>query len=477
MKQSKIILIPEDAKHSTGLYIAIAAVLFISAIIAGGIAFFAVRNLIIHFPGTELGVNINPETNDNNLSMNPEGTPVISNSTSSSEQPIVNLTPWDGASRVTILVLGLDYRDWSANEGPSRSDTMILLTLDPLTQTAGILSIPRDLWVEIPGFKHGKINTAYYLGEAYKLPGGGPQLAVETVEQLLGVPINYYAQIDFSAFVRFIDEIGGVPIDVPAPIKIDLLGGGFKTKKKLDAGYQVLPGEWALAYARARYTEGGDFDRAQRQQQVIMGIRQRILSKDMLSALMQKAPTLYEELSSGIHTNMSFDDMYKLALLAANIKEENITREAIGKNEVIFGFSPDNLSILIPIPDKIHLVRDKVFTVTGLGPETQGNSVQRMQTESAKIAIYDGIGNPELLSQTVNYLQSQGANIAQVASAGQNYTATVLIDHTGKPFTISYLIGLMNISPTNIHVKYDPQNPVDVEIFLGYDWATNAKLP
>jgi anionic cell wall polymer biosynthesis LytR-Cps2A-Psr (LCP) family protein len=114
--------------------------------------------------------------------------------------------PWDGVSRVNLLLMGLDYRDWEAGETP-RTDTMMVLTLDPLNKTAGMVSIPRDLWVAIPGFDYGKINTAYYLGELYNLPGGGPGLAVRTVEELLGVPIQYYAQIDFQAFVDFIDNI------------------------------------------------------------------------------------------------------------------------------------------------------------------------------------------------------------------------------------------------------------------------------
>ena len=88
--------------------------------------------------------------------------------------------------------------------------------MDAATNTAGILSLPRDLWVNIPGYGYGKINTAYYLGDAYDEPGGGPGLAIATVEDFLGVPINYYAQIDFSAFERFIDEIGGIEIEVPA---------------------------------------------------------------------------------------------------------------------------------------------------------------------------------------------------------------------------------------------------------------------
>ena len=117
-------------------------------------------------------------------------------------QPVGGPTPppWDGADRVSLLVMGLDYRDWVAGEGPPRTDTMILLTIDPISRTAGMISIPRDLWVNIPGYEYGRINTAYQLGEAFNHPGGGPALATETVEALLGVPIDYYAQVDFGAF-------------------------------------------------------------------------------------------------------------------------------------------------------------------------------------------------------------------------------------------------------------------------------------
>src|SRR6185436_2519249 len=144
--------------------------------------------------------------------VNEQGTPV-----SLPPTPIVapeSLLPpaWDGASRVNILFIGLDYRDYILNEGPPRSDTMILFTVDPQSKTAGMLSIPRDLWVNIPGFGYSRINTAYASGEGNRLPGGGPALASKTVEQFLGVTIDYYAQIDFNAFVEFIDLIGGIEV-------------------------------------------------------------------------------------------------------------------------------------------------------------------------------------------------------------------------------------------------------------------------
>ncbi|MBC8509162.1 MAG: LCP family protein, partial [Chloroflexi bacterium] len=265
--------------------------------------------------------------------------------------PDVSLTPWDGTSRVTILVMGLDYRDWSSGEGPSRTDTMMLLTLDPLSNSAGMLSIPRDLWVSIPGFENGRINTAYFLGEAYQLPGGGPALAVKTVEQLLGVTINYYAQIDFAAFVRFIDEIGGIKIDVPEKIKIDpIVGDPIFLKPER----QTLFGELALAYARARNSEKGDLDRAVRQQQVIMGIRERMLSPEALAIMITNAPTLYAELIAGVQTNLQLDEAIKLALLAQKVPAGNIQRESISIPQVLLAESPDEQDILVPLPDKIR---------------------------------------------------------------------------------------------------------------------------
>lgn len=389
-----------------------------------------------------------------------------------------SLNPWDGANRVTVLILGLDYRDWGSTENAWRSDTMILLTLDPLSKTAGMLSIPRDLWVDIPGFKHGKINTAYYLGDAYKLPGGGPALAVKTVEQFLGVPINYYAQIDFDAFVRFIDEIGGVEIDVPEKITIDLLGGGFKTKKTLKPGRQVLPGAWALAYARARYSEGGDFDRAARQQQVIMAIRDRMLSAEILTTMIAKAPVLYNELASGVRTNLSLDEIIKLALLAQSVSAENIQKGIIGTDSVLFGFSPDNLSILIPIPDKINLVRDQVFASAGaLGPETPGTAQEQMKAEAARTQVYNASRSPDLLSRTVDYLRGLGVNILQTGSSENIYASTTIIDYTGNPFSVKYLVDLLHIHSSRIFLKYDPNSAVDIEIFLGDDWSIQNTLP
>jgi len=448
----------------------------------GGLSYVVVRQLTVAFLGEDSIFGPSIEKTVKTPLLNDLGTPLpgYENELPGNDLPIAitTLTPWDGAGRVTVLLLGLDYRDWAASEEASRSDTMILLTLDPQAKTAGMLSIPRDLWVAIPGFKHGKINTAYYLGDAAKLPGGGPALAVKTVESLLGVPINYYAQIDFVAFVRFVDEIGGVKINVPQEITVDLLGTGSKTKKKLKPGIQVLPGEWALAYARNRYTEGGDFDRAARQQQVIFAIRDKILSLDILPTLISKAPTLYKELASGVRTNLTLDELIKLALLAQSIPEENIQKGIINKDNVFFGDSPDGLSILIPIPDDIHILRDQIFTTSGsISPQVPGNAQEQMKFEAARITIYNGSSTTDLATRTADYLRSQGANVVQIGNADQAYASTTIADHTGNPYALRYLVDLMNISSGKILIKFDPTNPVDIELFLGNDWASKNVLP
>ncbi len=384
--------------------------------------------------------------------------------------------PWNGADRVTVLIVGLDYRDWEAGLGPSRTDTMMLLTIDPVTKTAGMLSIPRDLWANIPGFLPAKINTAYYYGELYKVPGGGPALAMETVEQTIGVPIDYFAQIDFGAFIEFIDLLGGVKIDIPYAISVDPLGDG--PIKNLKPGVQTLPGDLALAYARARHTQGGDFDRAQRQQQVVLGIRDRILDFNLLPTLIENADELFAQLSSGIHTNLPLEDVIRLAVLAAQIQDQDINQGVINEQYVTFGRSPDDLSILIPIPDKIRTLRDEIFASTGpLTPFTPGTPQERMQLEAASISILNGSSNEDLGNRTADYLRGLGANVTNVSAAGQIYNQSTITDHKGRPYALAFLIGLLHIASTNIYQEFNLLQAFDVILILGEDWLTNNPMP
>ena len=420
----------------------------------------------------------------------PTPVPIIDNQTGEEEQvaapppstaPIgPQPEPWDGASRVTVLLIGLDYSDWRGNAGPPLSDTMILLTIDPLGKTAGMLSIPRDLWVSIPGFDHGKINTAYQLGEAYQLPNGGPGLAMETVEGVLGIPIDYYAQIDFTAFVYFIDQMGGLKIDVPSDIRVDIYDDP-KGKIWIKPGIQTMPGEYVLAYARARGTMGGDFDRAQRQQQVVMAIRQRILDFSLMPTLIQSAPEMYAQISSGINTNLALDQVLQLAWFAQEIPVENITNRIIGAQQIQMGKSADGLDILKPIPDLIRAVRDEVFAqgqTTGPLAYEGKDSLTLMKEEGAAVKILNGTTVPGLAGTTADYLRSLGLNVIAAGDAdGSGYSNTSIYDYTGNPYALVYCSELFGLNTYRVHGRYDSESDSDVTIILGADWAGNNPMP
>jgi LCP family protein required for cell wall assembly len=389
--------------------------------------------------------------------------------------------PWDGANRVNILVMGLDYRDWEG-EGPSRTDTMMLLTLDPVSRTAGMLSIPRDLWVNVPGYDYGKINTAYYLGELYKLPGGGPALAEKTVNDLLGVDINYYAQIDFSAFENFIDQIGGIDVEVPYELTVDPIGPGNTVT--LPPGVQHLDGPTALAYARNRDTWGADFDRADRQQQVIMAIFDKLTTLGNLPKLIANAPTIYNNLRYGIHTNLTLKEIISLAWTVSQIPRENIKRGIIGPNETTRSFSPDGLDILIPEMDAVRAVRDQVFsTDAGTAGEAPvatlyiSNPEELRAAENATVSVLNATTSAGLASTTSDYLSSNGINVTVTGNAEEKSDNTVIIDYTGKPYTVQYLVELLNIQPNSIYSRYDPNSETDIAILLGTDWADNNTMP
>ena len=416
---------------------------------------------------------------------NGEGTPVAGNTTPTTEiaAPEIQLPPpWDGASRINFLFIGLDYRDWEAGEGAPRSDTMILFTIDPASKTAGMLSIPRDMWVNIPGSGYGKINTAYSIGEGAKLPGGGPGLAMKTVEQFLGIPIQYYAQIDFYTFIGMINEIGGIDVQVDQKLVLDPIGTGMD-HVVVKPGLRHMDGQRALAFARTRKTEGSDVDRAKRQQKVIMAIRDKVLNPVNFPMLNSKAPALYSQLSAGIRHNLSLDDAVRLAVFSQQIPVESIKTGVINYKMVTLGKSPDGLDIMKPMPDKIRVLRDEIFTTGGaLSPKAVGDTGELMRSEAARVRVLNGsyglIEGTGLAVRTQAYLVSQGMNVIEAGNADKQYDRSVVILHSGKLYTLRYFVNLLNIDSNALIIfKFDPNATSDVDIMLGNDWARTNPLP
>lgn len=397
--------------------------------------------------------------------------------------PESDLPPaWDGASRINILIIGLDFRDWVAGEGAPRSDTMIVLTVDPLTKQAGILSIPRDLWVNIPGFGYSRINTAYSSGEGAKLPGGGPELARKTVEQLLGVPIQYYAQVDFYTFVEFIDLIGGIEIYNDENLRLDPVGEGKDKIRLTCCGMRTLNGERALAYARFRKDKEGDIARANRQQKVILGIRNKVLSPENFPVLVGQAQQFYEKLSAGVHTNMPFDVALRLGVLARDIPVESIQHGVIDYSMVALAdttLGGEKASVMKPLPDKIRELRDQIFSGGAVSPlAAQSDLATMMREDAARVRVLNGSVVGGLESTTGQFLATQGMQVTEMGPADGGYNSTVIVLYSPKLYTMKYFQSLFGITDSaRIWISPNPASTVDVEIRLGNDWANNNPMP
>lgn len=389
--------------------------------------------------------------------------------------------PWDGKSRVTLLLMGVDHRDWETGNGPPRADTIILATINPQGQTAGMMSIPRDLWVNIPGYGYNKINQAYRFGEVDQLQEGGAGLAIDTVESLMGISVPYYVLIDFNGFIHLVDEIEGVKINVPEAIQVDPLGD--HNTRILQPGVQTLPGDIALAYVRNRDTAGSDFDRAERQQQVLVGIRERVISFEILPGLIKKAPILYNEIASGIKTNLTLQQAVQLAWLATQIPKENIQQLYIGPEQVFNAISFEGMAILQPIPEEILRIRDRFFSSepseNQKSPEVvvEMNVADRVIEENALVSIRNGTLTPGLAARTGEYLADNNIKINNISNAEQIYDQTTIINYSGKPYTLGYLSDLLRVPPGKIFQRYDPNSQEDILVILGEDWAADNELP
>jgi LCP family protein required for cell wall assembly len=425
------------------------------------------------------------------VATNPGDTPAPAQTTTPDvSAPQIPLPPaWDEASRVTVLIVGL-RGGADTQDCPLCTDTMILLTIDPVSKTAGMLSIPRDMWVDIPGFGYGKINSAYTLGENYKLPGGGPGLTIQTVENFVGIPIQYYAQIDFDAFANMIDDIGGICLNVPVQVDAGVQYEHGTTIIK--PGYQCLSGKVALGYARTRDiaqgVKGGDVERSQNQQRVILAIRDKVLSN--LPTLVTKAVPLYGQISSGVHTNLTLDDILRLGMLAKDIPAGSIQQGVIDYTMMQDGQTVVNsqkVDILRPYPDMIRALVDKIFGGGALAPAASGDPTQLMQQEAASVLVINGSGVTGVAQKTADYLKGQGMNVTgagNMADYPDKYNfpplpnRTELIVHAGKPYTMKYLMALMKFTDANQLVfDFNPSTPANIVLVVGVDWANSNSMP
>ena len=269
-----------------------------------------------------------------------------------------------GNGRTNLLLLGIDRRGGTG--WAYRTDTIMVVTLDPDTRAAGMLSIPRDLQLPIPGHGEDRINTANVYGSRAGDPEGGPALLVSTIESSFGIPVDGYLMVDFGAFVEIVDTLGGIEVDVPKALHDtrypDPKPGDPHAYKTIhfEPGLQQMDGTRALEYARSRMSTS-DFDRAKRQQLVVLAIRKKALS---VSAI-PRWPKLAAVMTQSVRTDLRPDELLAVAILAARADMAGL-KQVVLEHPLVYGYRrSDGAAVQLPRWELINPVLLELF-----GPRT-----------------------------------------------------------------------------------------------------------
>jgi LCP family protein required for cell wall assembly len=380
----------------------------------------------------------------------------------------------EGDGRINVLVLGIGGQ---GHEAPNLSDTILVMSIDPKTKDASMLSIPRDLYVKIPATgkyrtQYSKINSA----NAY----GGPELAEKVISNIVGVPIHYYILIDFSGFKKAIDAVGGIDINVPEAINDPSFpcdnGRGY-CGFRMKAGLQHMNGTVALRYARSRHTTS-DFDRAARQQLIIAALKKKATELSTLTNPV-KLTGLLDALGGHVKTDFQPNEITKMASVIKDIDGSKV------QSEVLDTKGDDSLLIdgtgRIPGAGSIELPRRGNFDYTDIQDFVKNIFVDRyIVEENARIQVQNGSGRAGVAAQVVKSLKAAHYNMMDPTNAEEILTKTVIYDYTGgkKPYTINYLERRFGVKVTRAAAPSPTVDPVtgktgtvpQIRIILGSDY-------
>lgn len=288
-----------------------------------------------------------------NINTNPDGTAVE--------------VPMDLTKNINILVLGTDQRD---REEAARTDVIMVVNINPKTKKVSLFSIPRDTRVFIPGHGYDKINSAYNF---LYIKGGGPELTIKAVENLLGLgegDIPYFAVVNFEGFIKVIDALGGVDIYVEEPMHYHSMRGDVIID--IEPGLQHFDGEKALEYARFRHDKYGDYTESEydgllhgrviRQQKLVQALIEQSKSWNTIWRL----PTIAETVGDAVYTNSTTSQITKIALIFKNISGDslNVIPFTGGRDEFI-----DERWYIVPDYDKLKEIGREYFSTNGQNGE------------------------------------------------------------------------------------------------------------
>jgi len=269
--------------------------------------------------------------------------------------------PQDEEKRINILILGI--RGEEDPNGGLLSDTIMIISLKPETNQVALISIPRDLWVEMLGYDYyQRINYAYALGEKENFEGGGLAYSKKIVSYVSGLPIHYAFSVDFTAFKEIIDILGGVTIYLEKPFS-----DPFQFKEgtiSLPSGLQNIDGKTALLYVRARHASN-DFDRARRQQQILLAIKNKALNLGVLANPL-KTTAILKTIGRHVRTDMELWEIQEMFKIEKEMQEPEIIRKVFDTSEegLLYSSKINGLYILLPVGDnfdKIHEACREIF--------------------------------------------------------------------------------------------------------------------
>lgn len=364
--------------------------------------------------------------------------------------------PWNSSQPVNILVLGLQIGGASTNP---LTDSMMTVGYDPKSASLSMLSIPRDLWVPIPGHGEGRINEAFQ--------DGGAGEATLTVQQNLGIPVNYYALVSYGAFEKLIDDVGGVTVDVPRNLDDPTFPAADEQHYDpfhITKGIHHLNGHEALRYARERHDDPlGDIGRAQRQQQVLMALKSQILRP----ANVLKIGLILRDVRATIRTNFPLDQAAGLGLNILRVTPANVHKDVLQyDNKAVQGYiTPGGADVLLPNKAAIKQIVGGVF----------GPSLSYLQA-GATVRVDNGNGYPLAATGFAKVLANMGVKTLDPGDADRTDYPTArvrIFTSDGQKVQEGRLIAAMlGVQPE----LASGQEKADIVVTLGRDYAPFVKF-
>ncbi len=362
---------------------------------------------------------------------------------------------------INILLLGSDRR---SGESVSLTDVMMIASIFPDTPGVSLISIPRDYYAWIPTWGLDKINTAYLRGHKTDYPGGGPALVKATAEYNFGVPIHYYAMVDFNSYRSIVDAVGGVDIVVECPFHDtypDPESPTGQTDIDLEPGIHHLDGKYALWYVRSRGQLSGDsdFDRHRRQQQVLRAVFDQAMSQNVIPRI----PDFWNVYKEEVETDLSLKDMLYLGTVAARFDMRNLKSRFIrGSTLLESGEAPNGGYILIPKYDALY-----DFMQEAAQPPVTSRAQQRAQ----RVQVWNGSGNSEWGQVAAYRLGLEGFEVTEIKDV-EGRPRTTLLDFTttDKGARLWKLRQVYELQPEDIVDQPTEGSAVDYRIILGWNY-------